>query len=143
MRRHGVRRVRIGRRYRGGRARSELSLVSRSAMGPGLGQHLRLGLESLSRLGPLSGSRWSDGQWTLGTPAVLGAAATTATAVGPGRERDVEYDGSSLGILEQQDVDPALTTSISLRRPRSHYPDDKALSAEDRHRSKTGQGQTN
>jgi hypothetical protein len=35
------------------------------------------------------------------------------------------------------------TTSISLRRPRFHYPDDRALSAEDRHRSKTGQGQTN
>ena len=35
------------------------------------------------------------------------------------------------------------TTSISLRRPRFHYPDDMALSTEDRHRSKTGQGQTN
>jgi hypothetical protein len=34
-------------------------------------------------------------------------------------------------------------TSISPRRPRSHFPDDKALSTEDRHRSKTGQGQTN
>ena len=78
-------------------------------MGPELGQHLRLGLEQLSRLGTLSRSRWSDGQRTLGTPAVLGAAATTATAVGPGRERDVEYDRSCLGILEQQDLDPALT----------------------------------
>ena len=35
------------------------------------------------------------------------------------------------------------TTSISLRRPRFHYPDDKALSTEDRRRSKTCQGQTN
>ena len=88
----------------------------------------------------------------MGTPAVLGAAATIATAVGPGRERDVEYDRSCLGILEQQDLDPALTArtafgvytmSISLRQPRFHYPDDRALSTEDRHRSKTGQGQTN
>jgi hypothetical protein len=62
----------------------------------------------MPRLGTLSRSRWSDGQRTLGTSAVVGAAATTAAAVGPGRERDVEYDGSSLGILEQQDVDPAL-----------------------------------
>ena len=30
------------------------------------------------------------GNGTLGTPAVLGAAAATATAVGPGRQRDVE-----------------------------------------------------
>jgi len=35
------------------------------------------------------------------------------------------------------------TPSISLRRPRFHCPDDRALSTEDRHRSKTGQGQTN
>ena len=35
------------------------------------------------------------------------------------------------------------STSVSLRRPRFHYPDDRALSTEDRHRSKTGQGQTN
>jgi hypothetical protein len=35
------------------------------------------------------------------------------------------------------------TTSISPRRPRFRYPDDKALSTGDRHRSKTGQGQTN
>jgi hypothetical protein len=84
-------------------------------MGHGLGQHLRLGLESLPRLGTLSRSRWSDGQRTLGTPAVLGAAATAATAVGPRRERDVEYDRSSLGILEQQDLDPALTARYSTR----------------------------
>jgi hypothetical protein len=63
----------------------------------------------MPRLGTLSGSRWSDGQRTLGTPAVLGAAAATAPAVGPGRERDVEYDGACLGILEQQDLDPTLT----------------------------------
>jgi hypothetical protein len=80
-------------------------------MGPGLGQHLRLGLESLSRLGTLSRSRWSYGQRTLGSPADLGTAATRATAVGPGRERDVEYDRACLGILEQQDLDPALTTN--------------------------------
>jgi hypothetical protein len=89
--------------------------VSRSAMGPGLGQHLRLGLESLSRLGTLSRSRWSDGQRTLGSPTVLGTAATTATAVGPGRERDVEYDCACLGILERQDLDPALTACYSTR----------------------------
>ena len=115
MRRHGVSRVRIGRRHRRGRTSFDLSLVSRSAMGPGLGQHLRLGLESMPRLGTLSGSRWSDGQRTLGTPAVLGAAATTATAVSPGRKRDVEYDGSCLGILEQQDLDSALTAGYSAR----------------------------
>ena len=140
--RHGLSPVRTLRRRRGGRARSKLSLVSRSAMGRELGQHLRLGLESMPRLGTLSRSRWSDGQRTLGASAVVGAAATIATTVGAGRERDVEYDGSCLGILEQQDLDPALTPA-SLRRPRFHYPDDKAISAEDRHRSKTGQGQTN
>jgi hypothetical protein len=78
-------------------------------MGRELGQHLRLGLESLSRLGTLSRSRRSDGQRTLGPPAVLGAAATIAATVGPGRERDVEHDRSCLGILEQQDLDPTLT----------------------------------
>ena len=69
----------------------------------------------MPRLGTLSGSRWSDGQRTLGTPAVLGAATTTATAVGPGCERDVEYDRSCLWILEQQDLDPALTARYSTR----------------------------
>jgi hypothetical protein len=78
-------------------------------MGPELGQHLRLGLESLPRLATLSRSRWSDGQRTLGTPAVLGAAATIATAVGPGCQRDVEHDRSCLGILERQDLDSAVT----------------------------------
>jgi hypothetical protein len=77
-------------------------------MGRELGQHLRLGLEPLPRLGTRSRPRRSDGQRTLGSPAVLGAAATTATAMGPGRDRDVEHDGSCLGILEQQDLDPAL-----------------------------------
>jgi hypothetical protein len=39
----------------------------------------------------------------------VGAAAATATAVGPGRTGDVEYDRARLGILEQQHLDPALT----------------------------------
>jgi hypothetical protein len=69
----------------------------------------------MPRLGPLSRSRWSHGQRTVGTPAVLGAAATIATAVGPGCERDVEYDGSCLGVLEQQDLDAALTACYSAR----------------------------
>jgi len=95
-------------------------------MGPGLGHRLRLGLESLPRLAALSRTRWSDGQRTLGTPAVLGAAATTATAVSPGRERDVEYDRSCLGILEQQDLDPALTAR---RVWRLHHVDQSATTA--------------
>jgi hypothetical protein len=80
----------------------------------------------MPRLGTRSRSRWSDGQRPLGTPAVLGAAATAATVVGTWRERDVEYDGSCLGVLEQQDLDAALTgrhhvdqsatTAISLPR---------------------------
>ena len=45
----------------------------------------------------------------------MGAAATTATAVGPWRERDVEYDRSCLGIVERQDLDPALTARYSTR----------------------------
>jgi hypothetical protein len=66
-------------------------------------------LESLSRLGTLSRSRWSDGQRTMGTPAVLGAAAATATAISARRAGDVEHDRASLGILEQQNLDPAVT----------------------------------
>ncbi len=78
-------------------------------MGPGLGQHLRLGLESLPRLAARCGSGRSDGQRALGTPAVVGAAAATSAALGAGRERDVEPDSQWLGILEQQHMDSGLT----------------------------------
>ena len=69
----------------------------------------------MPRLGTRRRSRWSDGQRALGTPAVVGATATAPTAVGAGRERDVEYDGSCLGILEQQNLDAALTARYSAR----------------------------
>jgi hypothetical protein len=39
----------------------------------------------------------------------VGTASAAATAIGPRRERDVEYDRACLGILEQQHLDPALT----------------------------------
>ncbi len=105
----GVVGFRTGRQCRAGGARADLSLVSRSAMGPGLGQHLRLGLESLPRPAACRRPGRSDGQRTLGTPAVVGAAATIATAVGPGRQRDVEPDRQWVGILEQQHLDSGLT----------------------------------
>jgi len=84
-------------------------------MGRGLGQHLRLGLESLPRLGPCRRSRWSDGQRTLGVPAVLGVAAAARSTLGTRSERDVEHDRSCLGILEQQHLDPDLTPRYSAR----------------------------
>jgi len=47
--------------------------------------------------------------------------------VGPGRERDVEYDRSCLGILEQQDLDPALMASYRVWR--LHHVDQSATTA--------------
>jgi hypothetical protein len=84
-------------------------------MGPGLGEHLRLGLESLPRLATCCGPGRSDGKRALGTPAVLGAAAATSAAVGAGRERDVEPDGPCLGILEQQHLDSDLNVVVRRR----------------------------
>jgi hypothetical protein len=81
----------------------------------------------MSRLATLSRSRWSDGQRALGTPAVVGAAATAPAAVGARRERDVEYDRPCLGILEQQDLDPALTARYRVWR--LHHVDQSATTA--------------
>jgi hypothetical protein len=78
-------------------------------MGPGLGQHLRLGLESLPRLARSGKSRWSGGLGTLGTSTAVGAVAATSTAVGAWRSADVEPDCQRLGILEQRNMDSALT----------------------------------
>jgi hypothetical protein len=38
----------------------------------------------------------------------VGAAAAAATALGAGRERDVEHDRAGVGILEQQHLDADL-----------------------------------
>ena len=51
-------------------------------MGPGLGQHLGLGLESLPRLARSGRPVWSGGLGPLGPPAAVGAAAAITTAVG-------------------------------------------------------------
>ena len=81
------------------------------SVGPGLGQHLRLGLEPLPRLGTRGRPGWRDGQRAVGSATDLGAAAATATAVGSGRTGDVEYDRARLGILEQQRLDADLNLS--------------------------------
>jgi hypothetical protein len=44
----------------------------------------------------------------MGSPAVVGAAAATCTALGARRERDVEPDRARLGILEQRNMGTAL-----------------------------------
>ena len=115
-RRAGAVRSGAGRRHSGSAQRAggaDLSLVSGPAVGPGLGQHLRLGLEPVPRLGTRGGPGRSDGQRAMGSPADLGAAPATATAVGPGRTGDVEYDRACLGVLEQQDLDADLTADLS------------------------------
>jgi hypothetical protein len=78
-------------------------------MGPGLGQGLRLGLESLPRLARSGRPKWSGGLGTLGSPAAVGAAAATSTAVGAWGSADVEPDCQWLGILEQPNMDSDLT----------------------------------
>jgi hypothetical protein len=55
-------------------------------MGPALGRHLQLGLESLSRLAKFRFCRFG----ALGTPAGVGYAEATATLVGAGGSADVE-----------------------------------------------------
>jgi hypothetical protein len=78
-------------------------------VGPGLGQGLRLGLESLPLLARSGRPKWSGGLGTLGTPAGVGAAAATSTAVAAWGSADVEHDCQWLGILEQRNMDSDLT----------------------------------
>ena len=61
-------------------------------MGPELGDGLRLGLESLPRRARSGRPNRSGRLRTLGSPADVGAAATTSTAVGAGGAGDVEPD---------------------------------------------------
>jgi hypothetical protein len=70
--------------------------------GPGLGQRLRLGLESLPRLATSGRPVWSGGLGTMGPPAAVGAAAATSTAVGTRGQPDVKPDRQWVGILEQR-----------------------------------------
>lgn len=94
---------------------AQLPLVPRRSVGSGLGRRLRLGLESLPRLARQGGPKWPGGLGAMGTPAALGAAAATATAVGAWGSVDVEPDRQCLGILEQRDMDSGLTKRRLLR----------------------------
>ena len=78
-------------------------------MGPGLGQRLRLGLESLPRLATSGRPVWSGGLGTMRPPAAVGAAAATSTAVGTRGQPDVEPYRQWMGILEQRSMDSDLT----------------------------------
>ena len=89
--------------------RAQLSLVPGRSMGPELGEGLRLGLESLPRRARSGRPNWAGRLWALGSPAVMGAAATTSTVVGAWGTGDVEPDCQRLGILEQQNMDSDLT----------------------------------
>jgi hypothetical protein len=75
-------------------------------MGPGLGHHLSLGLESVPRLAR-SGT---GGLGPLGTPAAVGAGAAASTGVGAASPPDVEPDYRRVGILQQRDMDPGLAS---------------------------------
>lgn len=81
-------------------------------MGPGLGHRLQLGLASVPRLARPARAKRSGRVGTLGTPDGVGAAATTATAVGARRAADVEPDPQRLGILEQRSLDSGLTLVV-------------------------------
>jgi hypothetical protein len=77
-------------------ALAEQPLVPRSAMGPGLGHELSLGLESVPRLArPGTG-----GLGTLGAPAAVGSASSATPVVGAAGSPDVESDRGRLGILQ-------------------------------------------
>ena len=78
-------------------------------MGPGLGQHLGLGLESLPRLARSGRPVRSGGLGTLGAAAAMGGAAATSPVVGARGSADVEPDCEWVGILEQRNMDPGLT----------------------------------
>jgi hypothetical protein len=91
-------------------------------MGPGLGQRLRLGLESLPRLATSGRPVWSGGLGTMRPPAAVGAAAATSTAVGTRGQPDVEPHRQWVGILEQRSMDSGLTkrrfwSTLALNRP--------------------------
>lgn len=93
----------------GASPRTRQSLVPRRSMGPGLGQRLQLGLESLPRLARSAGPKWPRGLGAVGSPAGLGAAAAAPTTVGARGSADVEPDCEQLGILEQRNMDSGLT----------------------------------
>ena len=78
-------------------------------MGLGLGQSLRLGLESLPRLARSGRPEWSGGLGALGARTGVGAAAATAPAVGAWGSAHVEPDHRCVGILEQRNMDSGLT----------------------------------
>ncbi len=59
---------------------------------------------------------WSGGLGALGTPAAVGAAAATSTAVGTRGQPDVESHCQWLGILEQRSMDSDLTGRRALAR---------------------------
>jgi hypothetical protein len=96
-----------GRRYRTGGPgpRAHQSLVPGSAMGPGLGHQLPLGLESVPRLARSGAGRLG----TVGTAAAVGAAAAASTVVGSAGSPDVEPDFRRMGILQQRNMDSGLT----------------------------------
>ena len=96
-------------------ARARQSLVPRRSMGPGLGQRLQLGLESLPRLARSGKPRWPGGLGALGTPAGVGAAAATPTVVGTRGSADVEPDSQRLGFLEQRNMDAGLVGPLDPR----------------------------
>ena len=86
-------------------------------MGPGLGQSLRLGLESVPRLATSGWSVRSGGLRALGSATAVGAAAATCTAVGTRGQRDVEPYRRHLGNLEQRSVDSDLTDAVAVIPP--------------------------
>jgi hypothetical protein len=77
-------------------------------VGPGLGESLRLGLESVPRLATSGWPVRTGGLWTLGSAAALGSTAASATIMGARGQRDLEPDRPRLGILEQRNMDPDL-----------------------------------
>jgi hypothetical protein len=88
---------------------AHLSVVPGRSMGPELGQGVRLGLESLPRRARSGRPNRSGRLWPLGSPADVGAAATTSTAMGARCSGYVEPDCERLGILEQPHMDSDLS----------------------------------
>src|ERR1700748_2704594 len=79
-----------GRRYRAGGPgpRARQSLVPRSAMGPGLGHQLPLGLEPMPRLARSGSGRLG----AIGAASAVSAAAAASTGMGSAGSLDVEPD---------------------------------------------------